>query len=159
YQLRPVGLDLYAGACGIALFLATVERVTGGAGYRALIDGAVQPLRSALAARDARVARWLGLGAGVGMGGVVYALARVSRLLDAPVLLDDARTAASLITAERIAADDSFDVVAGVAGAILGLIALYEASGDEAALAVAGACGEHLLATRMPSTAGTPSAT
>jgi type 2 lantibiotic biosynthesis protein LanM len=159
YQLRPVGLDLYAGACGIALFLATVERVTGGAGHRALVEGAVQPLRSALEARDARVARWLGLGAGVGMGGIVYALTRVGQLLDAPSFLDDARTAARLITAERIAADDSFDVVAGAAGAILGLVALYEATGDDAALAVASACGEHLLATRTPSPAGTPSAT
>src|SRR5262249_34180908 len=148
-----------AGACGIALFLATVERVTGDAGYRALVEGAVQPLRSALAARDARVARWLVLGAGVGMGGIVYALTRVGQLLDSSAFVEDARTAARPITGERIAADASFDVVAGAAGAILGLIALYEASGDEAALAVAGACGEHLLATRTPSTAGTPSAT
>jgi type 2 lantibiotic biosynthesis protein LanM len=154
FQLQPVGLELYGGACGIGLFLAAVERVSGGAGYRALAHHAVQPLRRALDARDARVARWSGIGAGAGMGGVVYALTRMSELLESPALLDDARQAASLITPERIAADDLLDVVSGAAGAILGLLALYAATDDPATFTAASACGQHLLATRTPSAAG-----
>jgi len=131
-----------------------VERVSGGAGYRALAHHAVQPLRRALDTRDARVARWSGIGAGAGMGGVLYALTRMSELLESPALLDDARQAASLITPERIAADDLLDVVSGAAGAILGLLALYAATDDPATFTAASACGQHLLATRTPSAAG-----
>ncbi len=154
FQLRPVGLELYGGACGVGLFLAALERVTGGAGYRGLVQDALQPLRRALDARDARVARWLGTGAGAGMGGIVYALTRLSQLLEAPDLLADARQAASLLTAERIAADGELDVLAGAAGALLGLLALYDATGDPAALATARVAAEHLLASRTPSAAG-----
>src|SRR5579884_157328 len=143
FQLRPVGLELYGGACGIALFLAAVERVSGGAGYRGLVEAALQPLRRALDARDARVARWLGTGAGAGMGGVVYALTRIGQLLEAPDLLADARRAAALLTAERVVADGELDVLSGAAGAILGLLALYDTTGDEQALAVASAAGAH----------------
>jgi lantibiotic modifying enzyme len=88
------------------------------------------------------------------MGGIVYALTRLSQLLEAPDLLADARQAASLLTAERIAADGELDVLSGAAGALLGLLALYDAAGDPDALATARAAAEHLLASRAPSASG-----
>lgn len=44
YQLQPMGYDLFSGTCGVGLFLAAVEKVTGSADYRELAQGAVQPL-------------------------------------------------------------------------------------------------------------------
>src|SRR5512135_1831358 len=119
-----MGYDLYGGACGVAMFLAAVEKVTGGAGYRELALGAVQPLRQELRDYGNRTAKEMGIGGAAGLGSVVYSLTRLSQWLDEPTLLEDARRAAELITAERIAADQALDIVGGAAGAILGLLAL-----------------------------------
>src|SRR5262249_30760901 len=91
----------------------------------------------------------MGIGGGTGMGSLVYGLVRVAGLLDEPALLSDASRIARLVDTEQIAADRGHDVLSGAAGAILGLLALYRASNDEAALAAARACGEHLLRSRI----------
>jgi lantibiotic modifying enzyme len=74
--------------------------------------------------------------------------------LNEPALLADAERAAALITPDRIAADQTFDVVGGAAGALLGLCALAEAGAEHQIRERAVACGRHLLATRTPSAAG-----
>src|SRR5262249_33720572 len=96
----------------------------------------------------------LPLGAGVGLGGVVYALARLAALLGEPGLLEDARRAASLITDERIALDRQLDVGGGAGGAVRGLLALHAAAPASPALARAVRCGRHLLERRVPTAAG-----
>jgi type 2 lantibiotic biosynthesis protein LanM len=154
FQFQPLGEDLYGGACGIALFLAALEAATGGAEYRALALGALRPLRWALREHRERLAGTLGIGGASGLGGVVYALVRTGQLLHEPALLADAERAAALITAERIAADRTLDVIAGAAGAVLGLCALSEAGGDRQVLERAVACGQHLLRQRAASEAG-----
>ena len=154
YQLQPMAYELYDGTCGVGLFLAAVEKVTGGGGYRELALGAVQPLSQALRHYGRRTARDMGIGGASGLGSVIYALTRMSQWLDAPVLLEDARRAASLITAEQIAADKALDIIAGAAGTILGLLALYEVSADEDVLDKAITCGRHLLQARAESVAG-----
>ncbi len=154
YQLQPMGYDLYSGTCGVALFLAAMERVSGGTGYRELALGTVQPLRQALRDHGNRTARDMGIGGASGLGSVIYALTHMSQWLDEPALLADARRAASLITAERIADDQALDIIAGAAGAILGLLALYAVSPDEVVLDRAITCGQHLLRARMESEAG-----
>jgi len=154
YQFQPLGHDLFGGACGIALFLAALETATGGSEYRALARGALQPLRWALRVRGPLLASTLGIGGASGLGGVVYALVRTGQLLHEPTLLADAERAATLITAERIAADQALDVLAGAAGAVLGLCALAEAGGDRQVLERAVACGQHLLRQRTASAAG-----
>jgi lantibiotic modifying enzyme len=72
----------------------------------------------------------------------------MATLVDDDGLFDDARIAARLITPGEIANDRAFDVIGGAAGAILGLLALHEATGDADALDRAVACGHHLLAHR-----------
>ncbi|TMC15526.1 MAG: type 2 lantipeptide synthetase LanM [Chloroflexi bacterium] len=154
FQFQPIGCDLYGGTCGVALFLAAVEKVTGGAGYRELALGAVQPLRQALRDYGNRMARNMGIGGAAGLGSVVYALTRVSQWLDEPILLEDARRAARLITAQRIADDNALDIIAGAAGALLGLLAFYAVSPDEVVLDRAVTCGQRLLQRRTESAAG-----
>jgi type 2 lantibiotic biosynthesis protein LanM len=154
YQFEPTGFDLYGGASGIALFLAAVDELAAGDGYHELALGALQPLRQTLRTHPHRVGRQLGIGGAAGLGGVVYALVRAARLLDNPALLDDADRAAALITAERIAADRTLDVIGGAAGAILGLLALHEVSGATDVLERASACGQHLLGSRTTGATG-----
>jgi type 2 lantibiotic biosynthesis protein LanM len=68
--------------------------------------------------------------------------------------LEDAKRAASLISPAVIAADQLFDIMAGAAGAILGLLALHEVTADPAVLEQAATCGHHLLNHRLTSDTG-----
>jgi type 2 lantibiotic biosynthesis protein LanM len=154
YQLQPMGYDLYGGTCGVSLFLAAAEQFSPRDGYGELALAAIRPLRGALRERPERLARTMDIGGGSGLGSVVYSLVRVSHLLDESSLLEDARRAGDLITEERIAADESLDVLAGAAGAILGLVTLYEAQPDPEILERAIACGAHLTDARTASEAG-----
>ncbi len=147
FQLISLGPDLYNGTSGIALFLAAHAAVTGAAPSADLARAALVRLRKQIKDRNAaRFARSLGLGAGVGLGGIVYALAAMAKLLRDDSLIADAQAAAGLITAPLIAADKQFDVLGGAAGGILGLLRLYRDMGSADALARATQCGEHLLA-------------
>lgn len=154
FRLQPMSYDLYGGTCGAALFLAAVEKVTGGAGYRELALGAVQPLRQALRDYGNRTARDMGIGGAAGLGSAVYALTRVSQWLDEPALLEDARRAARLITAQHITDDNVLDIIGGAAGALLGLLAFHAACPDEVVLDRAITCGQRLLQRRTESEAG-----
>jgi type 2 lantibiotic biosynthesis protein LanM len=153
-QLQPVRYSLFNGASGIALFLAAIAKVSGEARYRALAMAAIRPLCQSLREDGEMLAREMGIGGAVGLGSVVYALTRISHFLDDSALLEPARDAAHLISAEHIANDQALDVIAGSAGAIPGLLALYDASHDQSILDRAIACGDHLLQARTISKAG-----
>ncbi|KAB8315277.1 type 2 lantipeptide synthetase LanM [Tolypothrix campylonemoides VB511288] len=157
-QLQPLDYSLYDGVCGIALFLAALEKITGGAGFRDLALRALQPLRKNLHNTDSKfktkITKQIGIGGATGIGSIIYTLVRSSQFLNEPELLDLARLAASLISQESIASDRYFDTMSGAAGTILGLLALYQATLDSAVLEQAIACGYHLLHNRTASNSG-----
>lgn len=154
YELRPLRMDLYNGLAGVALFFAALEHLLGNGRRTAL--AALLPLRRFISKSDARqmVREGYTLGAATGIGSFIYVLSRCALLLQDSSLLLDARAAMERITPEWIAADESFDVTSGAAGAILGLLALHDATGDSAALEKAAQCGDHLLVKREPAAAG-----
>jgi type 2 lantibiotic biosynthesis protein LanM len=155
FQLQPIGDSLYNGGCGVALFLAALEKVTGGAGFRNLSLAALQSLRQNLHEfASAEVLKTVGIGGALGFGSIIYVLVRVSQFLDEPALLADAKQAASLITPDLIVADNKFDIISGAAGAILGLLTLRNISADSGFLEQAISCGHHLLNNRTPSSFG-----
>jgi lantibiotic modifying enzyme len=78
---------------------------------------------------------------------VLYALTNISVLLDEPALIEDAIQVSRLFTDELISADKTLDVIAGSAGGILSLLALYRHTQSKEVLAKAIRCGEHLLKT------------
>ncbi|MEQ9549609.1 MAG: type 2 lanthipeptide synthetase LanM family protein [Coleofasciculus sp. G3-WIS-01] len=157
FQLQPIGNSLYDGCSGIALFLGALTKITGDNQWRDLCLGALQPLRRILPDSDAESRQKLtrlGIGGAAGLGSIVYSLVRISQFLEDRTLLADAKQAACLITRDRIAADQQFDLVAGAAGAILGLLTLYQVTADSGILAQATNCGEHLLNHRVISETG-----
>ena len=154
YQLQPMDYNLYGGTCGVALFLAAAERFSPESGYGELALAAVRPLQSMLDRRPDRLAETMGIGGASGLGGVAYSLLWVSRHLDEPALLEEAHRVADLITEDLIASDQVLDVIGGAAGALLGLLAFYEAQPDRQILERAIVCGEHLLETRTATEAG-----
>jgi type 2 lantibiotic biosynthesis protein LanM len=146
FQLVCLGPDLYNGASGIALFLAAHAAVTESKPSSELALAAMSHLRKDLRGRNAaRQARALGLGGGIGLGSVIYALTVMSEFLHDPALREDAHVVAELITDDLIAADKRLDVIGGSAGAILGLLRLYRDSQSADVLQRAVKCGEHLI--------------
>lgn len=148
YQLAPSGHALYSGTPGIALFLAAIWAVTRIGEFRDCALAALQPVRRSLREQGSLAGRDMTLGAADGIGSVCYALTYIGRLLDETGLFEDAAAFASMLTSSRIAADERFDVMSGSAGAILGILPLYDITGDESLLQHAIACGRHLLAGR-----------
>lgn len=149
-QLDIAGHDLYSGTAGIALFFSALHRLSGDAASREMALGTLAPLRCALknSYRRLRLARVMGIGGGSGIGSLVYALTRSATLLADEALVDEAFAASELITDALIGADRSYDVLAGSAGAALGLLALHRERPNDCLLDRAIACGFHLAAHR-----------
>ncbi|MBI4862354.1 MAG: type 2 lantipeptide synthetase LanM [Candidatus Riflebacteria bacterium] len=155
FQLQPTGADLYGGFTGIALFFAALAQTTGDDGFGGLALDALRTLRRESGDRNIReFASWAGIGGASGCGSIVYGLVRTGQLLGDPSLTDDATKFAAHISPELIDADTALDVISGSAGAVLGLLALYDAAGEQWVLDRAIACGQHLLRSRVPTPAG-----
>ena len=149
YQLEPTGFDLYSGNPGIALFLAALAKVTGSSETADSARSAMLQVSQMVRAHPERLAKGLGIGGAAGTGSLVYSLVRTGLLLDDAGMVDDARRAAALITPDLIATDKGLDVLAGSAGALLGLLALHDATGDGQILDRAVLCGRRLVATQL----------
>jgi len=138
---------LFDGTVGVALFLSALEHVSAGSGFRDLALSAITPLRHQLGELGSHLERRkeIDIGAGTGLASGMYALSRVARLLDAPDLLAPAYEIAALLTPDVFEKDRAFDILSGSAGAIVGLIALYDVTGDREVLARAKEAGRYLL--------------
>ena len=147
YQLQPIAFDLNTGACGVALFLAAVDHVSGRALYRDVCVGALTRLRSAVRDRGHALADDIGVGGATGLGSIVYTLTRIGEWLQDPAILADAVVAARLLDDHRIARAPD-DVFLGSAGAALALLSLYDVVPAPDVLQRASACGDRLLQTR-----------
>lgn len=159
WAIRPLGLDLYAGVPGVALFLALAGATLQDERYTALARRGVNTLiwQADLLAND-----MLKIGGFYGWGGALYTLTRLGLLWEDAALLAKAAELVDFL-ATHISQDDEYDVARGSAGAILSLLALYRqgasgrglADGVSAhALEVAAACGDHLLQAAQPSDHG-----
>jgi type 2 lantibiotic biosynthesis protein LanM len=158
FEQEFVGFDGYQGACGITLFLAALQKVTGENTFGDLIISALQPLCRNLKEASSSLAfsaqgEWK-IGGTSGLGAYMYALSRIGVWLEVPELLDAAGHAALLLTEQRIEADQSFDIIGGSAGALLGLLSLYSYVRKDELLQRAVWCGHHLLAHRVPTASG-----
>ena len=150
-------LYLYGGSPGVALFLAALDRVTGEQKHRGLIEAACRPIRTYL--ESPTFSQWVGrepLGAGLGLGGVVYTLTRIGELLGEDAYIETASQTARWILPDRILADTAYDVLSGSAGALLGLLTLHQVTGEDLALKLAVECGRHLCANAHRPPGGGP---
>src|SRR4029077_2749230 len=146
FQLVALGTDLYNGTAGFSGFLSAHAGVTEKIATRELALAGVALVRKQIRSRNAaRIARSLGLGGGIGLGSIVYALTIMSKNLRDPGLRDDAHRASELLTDELIAADKRLDVIGGRAGAILRLRRLYGGGHPGPVLRRAAKRGEHRL--------------
>ncbi|MFF5497681.1 type 2 lanthipeptide synthetase LanM family protein [Streptomyces aquilus] len=158
WAVLPMGAGLAQGYCGVALFLAHTEALTGSGRYGAAAHEAIRPLPALLKAlaEDPELSTAAGPGAYDGLGGIVYALVRLARLLDEDLLacLPDALTALG----HAAASCPDPGLAQGRAGALAAALATYEATEDSGALRLADRIADLLLTapadSLLPSTAG-----
>lgn len=148
YTLRFMGQDLYDGRSGVALFLAALARLCPGEGYEEAAFATACAVRARVAGGTAAraYAAHHGAGAGMGLGGVAYGLARVGALLDDPGLMRAAVRTARELCVPAVGRGAPLDMMHGVAGTALALLAVHKASGATEPLARAAEFGRHLLA-------------
>lgn len=142
WAVLPMGGGLAEGYCGVALFLAQIGSLAQADRYTALARDAVRPLPSLLStmAGDPDLSAAVGPGALSGLGGIIYALVRLSALLGEEVgrCLPDAFTAlthaAESLTDHPFGADPALTGLAdGLAGALVAAVLLQETGfGDDA---------------------------
>lgn len=138
--------DLYGGRLGVGLFVAALADTFGDEGYREFTADVVSPVLDELTEDEPFAAEKIGGGHGV--GSLVYGFTKIAQLLDEDRYLDAARRTSKTLTTDRIESDTVFDIIGGSAGSILGLLTLYDETGECDALRRAVIAAEHLLANR-----------
>lgn len=146
-QIVPIGLDLYNGAIGIALFLAAAARTRADPAALTLAHRALAPVVGAITSENRhRLIRLMGSGGYLGVGSLVYGLTAIAELLPrGEETLDCAKLAARLLDPVTLDIDDRLDLVSGSAGALLAVLKLYRVTGDAVFLDQAQTIGEGLL--------------
>ncbi len=147
-MLQSMDFHLYDGVCGVALFLAALEKVAPGSGFREMASKSLGPMIRWLNKAAPRKLMETSIGGCSGLPSMVYSLVHLSGFLKDPALLKCAERAASLIEQRDIDADRSYDVIGGAAGTALALLPLYKRTGSKQVLETAIHCGEHLLRSR-----------
>jgi type 2 lantibiotic biosynthesis protein LanM len=155
WKWEPMTLRFFDGLGGAALFLAAVHKTTGDPEMAALARTALTTIAREASRPDAALGLLeMGIGAGVGPASIVYTLVRASTLLGEEEWLHHAQVVAGIIGVEQINSDRHFDLMAGTAGAVVSLLALYHATLLPEILEKAVLCGQHLLQHRTESRQG-----
>ncbi|WP_049901593.1 type 2 lanthipeptide synthetase LanM family protein [Natrinema sp. J7-1] len=144
-KLVPTDPSLYHGRGGIALTAAALYRVTGKDRYRRVTADVIEPLVERVNDDEFTA----GLGGMLGIGSVVYTLSVIAELTDDETYRSAASKASTALTATHLEYDDSFDVIEGAAGTLLGLLAYHDRFGEERVLEQAIRCGDQLLESRV----------
>ena len=145
-----IDAGLYQGTSGLAFFFAALFKHTNTPEFRTAAERAIAPvLKSArMRAVPAVADKAESLGLANGLGSVCYTLTRLAAFLSDRSYLEHALALVWAFPPEAIAADAAFDLMGGSAGAIVGLIALYEATDDPLPLELSELCARHLLDSR-----------
>jgi type 2 lantibiotic biosynthesis protein LanM len=151
WSLAPIGVELYEGLGGLALFFAHLARRTGRADFEALARAALEPVREDW--RKPGPGGGTGVGVFVGRGAAVYVLGHLATLWDEPALMDEVLAGLPALEA-LIGTDTRLDLLSGSAGLAVALLGLYRRTGEARLLETARRCGERLVATAAPVSEG-----
>ncbi len=146
WSLVPLGVDLYGGMPGVAMFLAYLGDITGERQYTELAQATLNAIRSHVEKiREYQKS----IGGFEGWGGIIYLLTHLGSLWQQPALLAEAEAIVAMLP-DLIAGDEHLDIIGGAAGCIGALMCLYQQAPTTGTLAAAVQCGDHLLAKARP---------
>jgi type 2 lantibiotic biosynthesis protein LanM len=146
WNIAAVGIDLYSGTGGICLFLAYLGSITSEARYVSLARTVLTSIQQQI--QHLKEKKPI-LGGFSGWGGFIYLYTHLGVLWQDHSLLEESEELAAFVD-DYIEEDDNLDVLSGVAGCILALLALYQITSSPRVLATAMRCGEHLLQRAQP---------
>ncbi|MGO8790100.1 MAG: type 2 lanthipeptide synthetase LanM family protein [Terriglobia bacterium] len=146
WALEPLGLDLYDGLPGIALFLAYLGQILDEHRFSALAQSVLATSCRILERAPSSIVCIGGFG---GWGGLIYVLTHLGILWRQPHLVAEAEAIVERLPA-FIEQDRHFDMIGGAAGCIGSLLALHQCAPSDCTLAAAALCGDHLLAHAQP---------
>jgi type 2 lantibiotic biosynthesis protein LanM len=141
WSIAPLGMDLYDGLPGVALFLAYLGTITQEERYAALAHATLTTLRRQVERCRSFIPS---IGGFTGWGGLIYTLTHLGILWDEPALLAEAEAIVEHLPA-LIEQDDLLDITAGAAGCIGSLLSLCRCVPSDRTLAAAIQCGERLI--------------
>ena len=150
WEPMPLGVDLYDGLAGIALFLAYLGKSSQESRYTKLAQLTLNTIRSYLKFDRPFIHS---IGGFWGWGGNIYTLTHLGKLWNQTELIDEAESYVDLLPA-LIKKDEYFDVLSGAAGCLISLLNLYHCRPSQHILNTAVQCGEHLLNQAQSMTQG-----
>ncbi len=140
-SLTPLGIDLYDGLPGVALFLAYLGAVIKNERYTALARGTLNTVQRIVQTNKSSIT---GIGGFDGWGGLIYTLTNLGVLWNEPALLTEAETLVELLP-YLISKDEYIDIIGGAAGCLGSLISLYRCQPSQRTLAAAIQCGDQII--------------
>lgn len=145
WYLTPLGIDLYEGLPGIALFLGYLGHLTGESKYTDLAKATLAELKVQVKLAEPFMAI---VGGFEGWGGIIYTLAHLGYLWQDEELYDWAESLVDLLP-ESIPTDRKHDIISGSAGCILGLLSLATVRANQNVWQALEQCGDRLLAREI----------
>jgi len=149
-ELKIMKDNLYNGKAGVYLFLSACRKILGDQANIKFIQAEPVNEMIRMADRIQKGTLKVGcIGAGKGIGGIIYTLVKMWEFAGDELLLRKALQLSRAISDRLITNDFEYDVISGSAGAILGLLALYRACPSDDVLQRAVKCADHLLECRV----------
>ena len=141
--VKLIASDLYGGLAGVVVFLSHLARLTGDPKFYDLAQATARTLQRRLSAGDLGES----LGAFDGLAGAVYAFSHIGVALEDPAWLQSAVQITRRLP-DMVGPHSSLDLISGLPGAILSVLALGAATqGPEAATTLMALSAE--LATQL----------
>jgi lantibiotic modifying enzyme len=154
-MLGRIGIPLYDGVLGLALFLAALYRVTPLTEIKENALKCVEPFREALFDRgNPFPIQRLPLGLGSGLAGLITVMMSLALYLDETSLIEEVRYLLHKVQPSQIENDKHYDVISGSAGLALALAKFNPGIQDAETINLARECGKHLLAGRIKAGSG-----
>ena len=139
---RPTSLDIYFGASGIALFLATLYSLAPKELYRTTAEGSAKLTLDLVENLDPRFP----IGFYIGHAGIAYSLMELGEQFSNEQFITSGRRLIRQIS-DRDIASQGFDLFSGLAGTIPVLLMVYRKYSDQFVLDLAIKYGDHLIAS------------
>ncbi|SFJ59580.1 type 2 lanthipeptide synthetase LanM family protein [Thermoflavimicrobium dichotomicum] len=151
WRTGPIGLDLYDGLSGIALFYSYLYRITKEEKYKKIVEMTLIPIKKSI--QEIHEAESRSIGAFSGISSYLYLYEHLSNLLDQPSLLQEIESIMPKYLS-FISSDRNFDIIDGSAGAAMICINLFKRTKQEIYFDAAKRLCEHLLQKAEPQQQG-----
>ncbi len=143
HRLTPLGESLFSGRTGISLFFAALANISKDKKWEHAALNSISALRESIQL-DRDLTGIMGIGGMTGVGGCIYGLLNIGKLLNKPELIEEAKKVIDSILPVHIDADEQYDVIFGSAGLILSLLSFHKQVPSPDVLNLAMYCGKHL---------------